>query len=213
MVDLIVVGASGHAKVVIDIVERMGGHRIVGLVDRDGKPGKIWDYSVLGRTDDLPAIAARLGVPAYVLGIGTNADRRRVGEQMRESAPKLTAVAAIHPSAAVGRDVEIGPGTVVMAGAMINPSCRIGRGCVINTGASLDHDCVMGDYASLAPGAVIGGTCEIGAGAWVGIGATVVQNIRIGAGATVGAGSTVLHDVDADVTVIGTPARVMQKTR
>ena len=213
MVDLIVVGASGHAKVVIDIVVRMGGHRIVGLVDREGTPRRIWDYPVLGPSDELPAIAARLGVAAYLLGVGQNRDRRRISESITANDPKLTAISAVHPSAAVGRDVEIGAGSVVMAGAMINPSCRIGRGCVINTGASLDHDCVMGDYASLAPGAVIGGDCDIGAEAWVGIGATVIQQIRIGARATVGAGSTVLDDVEADVVVIGTPARVKQKTR
>jgi sugar O-acyltransferase (sialic acid O-acetyltransferase NeuD family) len=208
MADVIVVGASGHAKVVIDIVERTGHHRIVGLVDREGTSGKIWDYSVLGRTEELPSIAARLGVNGYVLGIGSNDARRRISEQLGEQAPNMTAMAAVHPSAAVGRDVEIGAGTVVMAGAMVNPSCRIGRGCVINTGASLDHDSVMGDYASLAPGAVIGGGCTIGTEAWVGIGATVVQLIRIGARATVGAGATVLRDVEPDVVVIGTPARV-----
>ena len=196
----------------IDIVERSGTHRIVGLVDREGSSAKIWDYSVLGRSDELPAIAERLGVGGYILGIGSNAARRHVAELMSERAPKVPALAAVHPSAVVGREVEIGPGSVVMAGATINPSCRIGRGCVINTGASLDHDSVMEDFASLAPGAVLGGNCEVGTEAWVGIGATIIQGIRIGARALVGAGSTVLQDVKPDVVVFGTPARVQSKS-
>jgi sugar O-acyltransferase (sialic acid O-acetyltransferase NeuD family) len=206
--DVIVVGASGHAKVVIDIIERVGRQRIVGLVDREGTGHRIWDYDVLGTTDALPAIAARMGVSGYVLGVGSNSVRRRVTELMGEEAFEMTLFSAVHPSAVLGREVEIGAGTVVMAGATVNASCRIGRGCVINTGASLDHDGVMEDYSSLAPGAVVGGGCHIGPEAWIGIGATIVQQIRVGARATVGAGSTVLRDVDPDVVVIGTPARI-----
>lgn len=198
---------------VIDILERAGRECIVGLVDREGTGRKLCGYSVLGSSDELPAIAARLGVGGYVLGIGSNAVRRRVVELMGERAPAVKATSAVHPSATIGRDVEIGDGTVVMAGAIINPSCRIGRACVINTGASLDHDSRMASFASLAPGAVVGGGCDIGEEAWVGIGATVVQQICIGARATVGAGSTVLHDVEPDVVVIGTPARVRTQAR
>lgn len=208
MADVIVVGASGHAKVVIDILERAEVHRIVGLTNREGAGAPLWDYPVLGKTAELPAIAARAGASGYVLGVGNNGVRRAVSQRMRAEAPSVTLYAAVHPSASIGRDVEIGAGTVIMAGAMVNPSCRIGVGCVINTGASLDHDSVMEDFASLAPGAVVGGTCRIGTEAWVGIGATVVQQICIGARAIVGAGSTVLRDVEPDVIVVGTPARV-----
>ena len=121
------------------------------------------------------------------MGIGDNSTRAKVAD-------RFTAYSfgkAIHPSAIIGREVEIGEGTVIMAGAIINPGCRIGRHCVVNTGASLDHDSVMEDFSHMAPGVHTGGNCRIGKYAFIGIGATLVQGVVLGEGVFIKAGEVV----------------------
>lgn len=208
---LLLVGASGHAKVLIDIVERAGGHRIVGLLDLDTPVGtRILDHELLGRPDDIAAIATRLGATHVLVAVGDNAARERLTAEIRRAAPFLEFALAVHPSAVIGRDVRLGAGSVVMAGAVINPSCSIGEGCVINTGARIDHDSRVEDFASVAPGAVTGGNCSIGKGAWLGIGAVLIQGVSVGAGSIVGAGSTVLRSLPPRSVAYGTPARVVR---
>lgn len=208
---ILVAGASGHAKVVLDVLARAGGVRVVGLLGREPR-GTIGPFGlrVLGTTDEVEGIARTHGIAGVALGIGDNDARERVALAMRAAAPTLALVSAIHPSAVIAEDVTIGSGTAIMAGAVVNPGTVIGVGCVLNTRASLDHDCVLGDFASLAPGAITGGDCHIGSRAWIGIGAVVVQGRRIGNDALIGAGATVLEDVGACEVRVGTPARVLR---
>lgn len=206
-----VLGAGGHAKVVIDLVERMGTRMIVGVFDDD--PVK-WGTEVLGHRvvggveDFLSGWKSRC--PAAALAIGNNRVRQRLYRRLLDAG--FHAVTAVHPSAAVAKDVVLGDGSVVMALAALNPGSRIGPCAVINTSASIDHDCLLGECVFIAPGARLGGGVTVGDLSFVGIGASVIQGRTIGRDVTVGAGAAVIRDVPDDVTVVGVPARVLSRT-
>jgi sugar O-acyltransferase (sialic acid O-acetyltransferase NeuD family) len=208
MKKLLMVGSAGHASSVVDIVERMGGWQIAGLLDSQVPAGSSrLGYEVVGRPEDIAALAGRYGIEGLLLAIGDNWRRRKVAGLLRAAAPALPFVRAIHPASVVGKNVTVGCGTVVMAGAVINANCQIGDFCIVNTRASLDHDGVMADYASLAPGVTAGGDVEIGELSAICIGATLSHKVRIGRETVVGAGSTVLHDLGDGLVAYGTPAR------
>jgi len=198
-----VFGASGHAKVIIDIIERQGLYDIVFLADDDltFKSQHIYGYPVIGGKEDLLASGVRRGIVA----IGSNRARRVVAGWLRDHGFDL--VCAVHPSAQLGRGVIIGSGSVVMAGAIINADSTIGQDVIVNTRAGIDHDCLIGDGVHIAPGATLCGTVKVGDGSFVCAGATVIPNLTIGRNVTVGAGATVIRDVADGVTVVGSPAK------
>lgn len=202
---IFIFGASGHAKVVLDIVEREGRGKVVLVVDDDAaRAGRaLLGYRVAGDRQVLLAQGAKAG--AVIVAIGANAARRSVAAWL---APQGFAFAsAIHPGAQIGREVRIGPGTVVMAAAAINPDTEVGMHCIVNTGASIDHDCRLGDGVHVAPGARLCGGVSVGAGAFIGAGAVVVPGRRIGADAIIAAGAVVLKDVPDRAVVAGNPAK------
>jgi sugar O-acyltransferase (sialic acid O-acetyltransferase NeuD family) len=211
MRQVLVFGASGHAKAVIDTLERQGIYRVAGIVDANLPVATTFcGYPILGRDVDLPELVATHGISGGVVAIGDNWRRQKVATSIRELCPDLTLVNSIHPSAVLAPSVTVGEGTTIMAGVVINADCHVGRLCILNTNASLDHDSEMGDAASLGPGAIIGGCVTIGASSAVCIGATVVHNIRIGPRTVVGAGAVVVRDVGANVVAFGNPARAVR---
>lgn len=214
MENIILFGSSGHAKVVIDIIEKQDQYTLVGLLDSYREPGETTlGYPVLGSEADLPALVERHALNGILIAVGDNYGRAAVAGKVREVAPTLPFVSAIHPTAVVGRGVSVGDGTVVMAGAILNPGSAVGRHCIVNTKASLGHDSVMSDFASIAPGSTIAGDCHIGTGAAISIGATVRQKLEIGEHSLVGAGSLVLQHVESYSLVYGVPAaRVRSRT-
>jgi len=208
---IVVAGASGHAKVVVDILEKQGRFRVVGFLDRPGASvPTLFDYPHLGQEEDLPQRITEYGLRGVVVAIGDNWIRSKVMGKIRNLAPSLAFVSAIHPTATIGRDVEIGEGTVVMAGATINPGCRVGKGCLVNTNASLDHDSILEDYASLAPQVVTGGNCRIGSFAAISIGAVLMHRIEIGEHTVIGAGSLVTKSIGGHQVAYGSPARIIR---
>lgn len=204
---IFVFGASGHAKVVIDIIERQGLYDIAFLIDDDPalKEKSVYGYDVLGGKAEL--FALRNGVIGGIVAIGSNKARGKVAAWLVENG--FSVVSAIHPSAQIARGGLLGAGTVVMAGAVINSDTRIGDNVIVNTRASIDHDCIIGNSVHLAPGATLCGTVTIGEGTFVCAGATIIPNLNIGRNVTVGAGSTVLRDVPDGVTVAGCPAKII----
>jgi len=208
---IVIIGASGHGRVVADIVEQAGRYRIVGWIDRSIAAGEqVMGYPVLGVEDILPSMLARGELAGALVAIGDNFVRARVVERIAQRCPDLNWVQAIHPASSIARGVETGPGTVVMAGAVLNPGVRTGAFCVVNTGASADHDCVLEDYSSLAPGAVLGGNVHLGTCSAVSLGAGVIHGRRIGAHTVVGAGAVVLQDLPDHVVAYGVPARTIR---
>lgn len=214
MKKILIIGSSGHAKVIIDILEKAGKYEIIGLLSRDQAAGEfVYSYEILGKEEELSALLENYPVKGIFVAIGDNTTRAKVAKFLEENHPQLEVVSAIHPSAILGRDVSIGAGTVVMAGTVINPSTRIGEHCIINTRASIDHDNSIGDFTSLAPGVTTGGDCKIGKFCAIGIGATVLHGIQIGAETVIGANALVNKNIPPFSVAYGTPAKVVRQRK
>jgi len=212
--NIVIVGSSGHAKVIIDIVEHEGRYKIAGLLDRFRSVGEqTLGYEVLGQEEDLPQLIKSQSLSGMIVAIGDNFVRAEVAMSIAEICPALHFVHAIHPRASIAKEVVIGEGTVIMAGVSVNPSCSIGRHCILNTHSSLDHDSVMEEFSSLGPRATTGGNCRIGSYSAVSIGATLIHNVRIGEHAIVGAGSAVLKNLESFTVAYGTPAKVIRERK
>lgn len=200
--DLIVVGAGGHAKVVV-ATARAAGFRVLAIVDDDVAR---WGTSVLGVPVSGP-IARTLddaGASA-VLAIGNNAVRRALA-----TAGRCDFVSVIHPSAIIEPSVGLGVGSVVFARAVIQPDCTIGPHAIVNTGASIDHDCVLGTAVHVAPGTRLAGNVTLGDEVFVGIGAVIIPGVTIGPRTTIGAGAAVVCDLPAGIIAVGVPARILR---
>jgi sugar O-acyltransferase (sialic acid O-acetyltransferase NeuD family) len=209
---IFVIGASGHAKVIIDIVEKQARWRIAGLIDTYKIPGtEVMGYQVLGSEDRLSELMAQHGVSGAIVAIGDNRIRRQVAERARSVAPRLHFVSVIHPSSRIGRDVEMGSGVAIMAGVTVNPGTRIGDFCYVNTNASVDHDNVLEPFSCVQPNAATGGNVRLGTLSVLAMGAIVVQGISIGEDTVIGAGSTVLNDIPGGVVAYGTPCCVVRQ--
>ncbi|MEM7393319.1 MAG: acetyltransferase [Verrucomicrobiota bacterium] len=167
---------------------------------------------VIGTLEDLKSRVATEGVTDFAVAIGDNWTRRAVFCKTRSIFPDHGYPALVHPAAVIARGVDIGPGSVVLAGAVINSGVRVGRGCLLNTLSSLDHDSIMADYSALAPHAGTGGHVVMGECSSLLMGAQVIHGVKIGAHTVIGAGATVLEDMPARSVAVGTPARVI-KTR
>ena len=211
MARIFVAGCSGHARVVVDTLERAGRHSIAGIIDSFVAPGtQALGLTVLGSELDLPVLIEKHDATGTIVAIGDNFARYRVVERIRSLAPQLEFVTAIHPSAQIAKHVPIGAGTVVMAGAVINPNSSIGEHCIVNTMSSIDHDNILEDYSSVAPGAVTGGNVRIGQFSALSLQAGIVHGCRIGAHTIIGAGATVLDDIPDFCVAYGTPARIIR---
>ncbi|MCB1949763.1 acetyltransferase [Nitrosomonas sp.] len=210
--NVVVFGASGHARVVCDVIRKQGDFNLLGLVDKaTDQIGNLGEYPILGRDDELPSLMRKYDVSCGIIGIGDNWLRAQVANRILSMAPDFKFISAIHPSAQIGQYVKIAPGTTIMANVVLNCSSVTGRHTIINTSSSLDHDCVLGDFASIAPGCTVGGSVEIGHYSFIGLGANIVHNIHIGDFTVVGAGSTVLNDLPDQSVAYGTPAKVVRK--
>ena len=214
MDNIVIIGSSGHAKVIIDIVQQEGKFNVAGLLDRFRDVGeKTLGYPVLGKEEDLPELIKAHDLKGAIVAIGDNFVRSKVAARIEEISPDLPFVSAIHPKTSIAMDVSIGEGTVVMAGVSINPCSSVGRFCILNTNSSLDHDSILEDFASLAPGATTGGNCRIGQYSAVSIGAVLIHGIRVGEHTVVGAGSLVMKSIESFVIAYGTPARAIRNRK
>lgn len=187
-------GASGHGKVIKEILEACG-ECVDGFID-DNK-----DLSVLS---GIPVFHEAVNKSPVIISIGSNNVRKVLGTSL-----KCEFGIAIHPSAIVSPSAKIGEGTVIMPGAIINADAIIGKHCIVNTGASVDHDCVIGDYCHIAPHATLCGMVNVGEGTLIGVGSCVKQCINIGSWSVLGAGSVVVKDVPERVIAYGNPCKCM----
>ena len=200
MKKLIIIGAGGHGKVVADIAENIGGYGEILFLDDSDSP-KNMKYRVVGKTDDFQKYADA----EFAVAIGSADARARIQEKLGLAGAKIATL--VHPRATVANSAQIGEGSVVMAGAVINPDAKIGIGCIVNTCASVDHDSEVGDFSHVSVGARICGTVRIGDRVWIGAGATVINNVNICDCAFVGAGAAVVSDISEKGTYVGVPAR------
>lgn len=196
---LVIIGASGHGKVIADIAVKCGYKDIVFLDDNENV--KVCaGFPVIGKVSDAVTME-----DDKIVAIGNAEIREKI--QIKLS----NLVTLIHPNAVVSRRVEIGEGTVIMAGAVINSDVVIGKGCIINTGASVDHDCKLGDFVHVSVGAHVAGTVSIGSKTWIGAGATVSNNVSICGYCMIGAGAVVINNLANPGTYVGIPVKMMKK--
>ncbi|WP_028611939.1 acetyltransferase [Paenibacillus harenae] len=209
MKDIIVFGAGGHAKAVIDTIEKAGLYRIVGLLDGYKAAGtNVFAYDVLGSEAWLKTQGK--SIHKGIIAVGDNWLRANIAASILSVRSDFTFVSAVHPSSSIARGATIGAGTVVMSGAVINSDTSIGEHCVLYPHTSVDHDSSVGSFVTFAPNAVTGGNVKIGDYAVVSIGAKIIHGRSIGEHTVIGAGSTVLTDIPSYSIAYGSPARTVR---
>ena len=206
---LLIYGAGGHGRVVLDAALESRAFELCGFLDDDpsthGK--RLHGVSIIGGRDLLER--SEFEGCRIVIGIGATDARRRIAEELARLGRAFASV--VHPSAVICRGVEIGEGTVILPTAVVHTDARVGRHVIVNTAASIDHDAVIDDFVHLSPGVHLGGGVHVGQGTHVGVGASVLPGVRIGANAIVGAGAAVTCDVPDGVIVAGVPSRPTRK--
>lgn len=210
MSKLLIWGAGGHGKVVLDVVRAQETFTDVVFIDDGARtwPGDFQGCRVVGDRTELAHLRAA-GYAHFVIAIGCNDVRAQCFQAALETG--IEPITLVHPTAAVSRRATIALGTVVMPNAIINAGGVVGTDCIINSGAIVEHDCCIADHAHLAPGAVLGGGVVIGAYSLIGLNSSVLPGTEIGERAIVGAGTVVLANVIPGDTVAGVPARSLQK--
>lgn len=188
-------GASGHAKVIMDIIHAQGDE--VGVLYDDNPHCK----EIHGRPV-LMASKANIEAP-LIISIGSNKVRKLISERY-----PLQYVKVIHPKAQLSDTVIVGDGTVVMQGSIVQADTQIGKHCIINTGASVDHECRISDFVHISPHVTLCGNVHVGEGSWIGAGTTVIPGIKIGRWCTIGAGSVVIRDIPDGTTAYGNPCKI-----
>lgn len=205
-------GSAGHAKVLAALIARLGG-RVVALFDRCAVPSALADVPLyLGEegfarwANGEPALAQVRGLVA--IGGSHGRDRLAIQRLFRTRGMALPSI--VHPDASVCTSATLGPGSQVLAQAVVAADAVVGEACILNHRASVDHECRIGDGAHLAPGATLCGLVTLQENVMVGAGAVVLPRLSIGANSIVGAGAVVTRDVPANTVVIGNPARVLR---
>jgi UDP-perosamine 4-acetyltransferase len=204
---VVVIGAGGHAGVLLDVLGRCG-IAVAGLTDADaGKHGKLLaGVRVLGGDEVLDRHPPASTILVNAMGSTESMSlRQEVYERLRKDGYRFLTL--VHPSAVVALDAVLGEGVQVMAGAIVQPGAKVGANSIVNTGAQVDHDCRIGAHVHLAPGVVLSGTVTVGDATHVGTAAAVVQGLRVGRGCLVAAGAVVTEDVADGERVAGVPAR------
>lgn len=199
--EVIIIGAGGHGKVIADIINKSG-DKVIGFLDDGCTEKKVLDYPVLGKTED----CLKYKDKEFFIAIGNNAVRKKISEKYSI----LKYYTAIHPSAVIAMDVEIGEGSCVMAGVVINTSSKIGKHCIINSGSVVEHDNRLADFVHLSPGAILCGTVSVGECTHIGGGVTVKNNTNIVGDTVLGVGAAVVKDIDIPGVYGGVPARIIK---
>lgn len=212
--NILIIGASGHAKVIIDIVEKQNLFDIVGLIDSYKKTEeRISNYDILGTEDDLQKIINKYNVFGGIIAIGDNFSRMSLFQKISKMDILFEFVTAVHPNATISKTAVIGDGSVIMAGVVVNSDAQLGIQTILNTKCSVDHDCKIGDFSSIAPGVTLGGGVEIDSCSAISLGANIIENISIGKHTVVGAGALVLKSFGDYEIAYGIPAKSIRKRK
>lgn len=196
---VVIIGASGHGKVIADIILKSG-DEIVGFLDDNPElKDEFISFPMLGKVQE----ASKYIEYKFIIAIGNADIREKIANEL-----KVNWYTSIHPAAVISSiGTEIGEGSVVMANAVINSGAKIGRHCIVNTGAIVEHDNVIEDFVHISVGASLAGNVTIGRKSWIGIGSQIIQGKKISEETMLGAGATVIEDIQEKGTYVGVPAR------
>lgn len=208
MTKVLVLGASGHAKVVIDILQSMKKFEIIGCLGMPEEVGKeILGVKVIGTDEKLSEFPSSSGIQ-LAMGIGgydSNEYRKKKYFECKEAGYSF--VTGVHPSAVLCQGVELGEGTIVCAGVVLNTDVKVGENSIMVTSCVVDHETKIGAHSLIATGCKVGAQSTIASGALVACGASVISRVTVGENALVAAGATVVGDVASGKAVFGTPAK------
>jgi UDP-perosamine 4-acetyltransferase len=205
---IVVVGAGGHAKVCIELLQAMG-QTVAFCIGADDASGSCLGVPVLPGDEHIARLRQD-GFDRAFIAVGNNEARLRLGGQVTDLGFEL--VNAISPAALVSPSARLGSGVALMAGVVINAATTIDDLAIINTGATIDHDCYIGVAAHVAPQSGLAGNVTVGSCSFLGVGTKVIPGCHIGEGVIIGAGGVVISDVPDGVTVVGVPTRIVSKT-
>jgi sugar O-acyltransferase (sialic acid O-acetyltransferase NeuD family) len=210
MESVVIIGAGGNAKKIVDIFAQTQVH-IEGYISSEKEGPIIYGFSVLGKIEDIEELKRVHTIEKAIVSIGDNFMRKQIAENLQKHDIKL--VSAIHPSAIISPTVKIGAGNIIMAGAVIHADTVIGDCCLIDTSAIVEHDCTVGSFSSIAPGAVLCGNVSVDEVSAVGAGTTVLEKRTIGKQCVVGAGALVNKPIPDYSVAYGLPAAVIRKRK
>lgn len=202
-----ILGAGGHAKVVIDTLRLIYDTAVISVYD-DAKHKQ--GSSLLSISVETPIPTDLDSIENIHIAIGNNRIRQGLGVRLMSASNRFIGI--IHPKAVVSPYAELNKGHFIAAGAIIAPNAKLGHGVIINHQAVVDHDCDIGSWVHIAPGTILGGGVNIGGGSFIGAGAVILPGIKIGTNVTVGAGAVVTKDVADNNTVVGVPAKLRGKS-
>ena len=211
MKNILIYGASGHAKMIVDIIHKNNNYTVIGFVD-SFKPlnQDIYGYKIIGNLDELPNLIKEHNIYGIVIGIGDNFTRQKAYTKILKIAPTLKFVPVVHPSAVLANDIVIPRGTVVMPSVVINTNAKVGEFCILNTKSSLGHDSSMADFSSLASGVIISGNVQIGLCSAICLSTSIIQNVSIGNHTVIGAASLVLKSIGDCKLAYGIPIHTIK---
>lgn len=203
--DLLLFGAGGHAKVIIDIIKENNEFNITNVVDKNTNQNKLLSIPIINENDILDNINKNFYT---FIAIGDNLIRKKLFLNMNQKCANIINV--IHKSAIISKEAQYSFGNVFMPRSVVNSNTVIGKNCIINTGVIIEHDVIIGDHVHLSPGAIIAGGVEIGDCTHIGIGANIIPGIKIGQNAIIGAGAVVIDDIPDNCTAVGVPAKIIK---
>ena len=212
--ELIIVGTKGHSKVVADAVESSNSYDIVGFLDTfKTKKSYHSGRKILGSINEINNVIIAGSKTSFFIAIGDNWSRKTIHSLMYSIKPDINFATIIHPSANIGKNVKLGKGVFIAAGATVNVDTKIGNFSILNSNSSIDHDSKLGSFSSLGPNCSTGGHVIIKSLSAVCIGATVLQGVTIGKETVVGAGSLVMVDCGNNGVFYGTPAKKIRSRK
>lgn len=208
MEKIILIGAGGHCKVVIDAILEAKKYRISGIIDLKEKVGeKVFGIPIIGEDSQIKSCLRKQICNCFIAAgsVGNPYLRIRLSNLAKKAGFKFPNI--IHPAAVVSKLAKLGAGNFIGAGAIINAGAIVGNNCIINTNAVVEHDCKIDDFAHVSPGVTISAGVNVGRCAHIGAGSSVIQYKKIGKNSLIGAGSVVVSDIDSNIVAVGNPCR------
>lgn len=204
----VIIGAGGHSKVIIDILQHDESIEIVGCTDYSDKK-EVMGFPILGDDSILPSLFEG-GIRHAFVAIGDNKRRFNIATQVQHLG--FTLINAISPSAYISSSAQLGRGIAIMPNAVLNAEAQIHNYSIINTGASIDHESIIEQACHVAPGVTLSGNVHVKEGSFLGTGSNVIDGITIGAWSILGAGSVAIRNIPGSCVAVGVPARVIKQT-